>query len=483
MRKLLFIIVLTEVGCTTGENGTPGQSGPAGLPGLPCSVTELSNGGATVSCPDGTSVTIAPKRGERGPMGRRGRSGETGARGPRGPTGESGESGSPGERGARGRQGQQGDPGVDGVSCSVGLGADGCKQIECSDGTLEVLACPGELSDVIETDLPSDVTESETDSQDLSDVDEEVEPGMGDTLGATENICQGDRTINISSPTVTQDLLSLKACDVVEGSLTFLVPDNPGQNWILAIPDLSLVTGDLVAESQGIEMLALPGLVSVGGLLRLRADFTDFASLQDVGSIDLTHGSYAFPSLHTVKKDVLMDTVFDNSLWLKYVDAQFPELIEVGGDFRLLGELNTSSGFAQDVGPQLASTIAPKLTKIGGDLEVRRATGLRVSYPSLAALGGSLALTSLKDVTCVEFPALTHVNGSIGLANLGSLRFLDLSELQIVGLNFSVDNAKKLKKCMLQSVLVDSLVGGLISLNDVSEVGCSPEDPLSCSDL
>jgi len=83
-----------------------GSEGPQGQNGAPCSVTKNTDGSATITCPDGTTVTVPP-----------------GATGPGG------------EAGLDGDSGPKGDPGDSGVSCSIVDNGDGTKTITCTDGT------------------------------------------------------------------------------------------------------------------------------------------------------------------------------------------------------------------------------------------------------------------------------------------------------------------------------------------------------------
>lgn len=79
-------------------------SGPAGKDGLPCTVKDNGDGTATISCPDGTTVTVS--------------------------------NGTAGQNGQNGQNGMNGMNGTDGTSCSVTTNPDaGTKTIVCTDGT------------------------------------------------------------------------------------------------------------------------------------------------------------------------------------------------------------------------------------------------------------------------------------------------------------------------------------------------------------
>lgn len=86
-------------GCT-GSEGPIGPSGANGANGSSCSVTDNHDGTKTISCADGTSVTVTD-----------------------------------GNDGTNGSNGNNGDPGTDGVSCTVTDNGDGTKTISCTDDT------------------------------------------------------------------------------------------------------------------------------------------------------------------------------------------------------------------------------------------------------------------------------------------------------------------------------------------------------------
>ncbi len=74
-----------------GEQGEPGEPGPAGKDGTACTVADNNDGTKTISCDDGTSVTVS--------------------------------------------DGADGADGADGTSCTVADNGDGTKTISCDDGT------------------------------------------------------------------------------------------------------------------------------------------------------------------------------------------------------------------------------------------------------------------------------------------------------------------------------------------------------------
>lgn len=101
----------TEIIChgedgADGEQGPQGEQGEQGVPGEagadaePCTAVDNGDGTYTITCPDGTSVTL-----------------------------------SDGSQGPQGEQGEQGAAGADGEGCSATDNGDGSYTIECPDGT------------------------------------------------------------------------------------------------------------------------------------------------------------------------------------------------------------------------------------------------------------------------------------------------------------------------------------------------------------
>src|SRR4051794_31753164 len=91
MRTAPFLIAALLCSCT----------GPGGSDGKPCSVADNGDGTATITCPDGTKVTVTR-----------------------------------GSNGTNGTNGADGSNGVDGTSCTVTANPDaGTKTISCTDGT------------------------------------------------------------------------------------------------------------------------------------------------------------------------------------------------------------------------------------------------------------------------------------------------------------------------------------------------------------
>lgn len=80
-----------------------GDDGGTGAQGKPCSVESNGDGTSTISCPDGTSVTV--------------------------------NDGKPGDAGLPGDPGEAGPPGDAGVSCTIVDNNNGTKTITCTDGT------------------------------------------------------------------------------------------------------------------------------------------------------------------------------------------------------------------------------------------------------------------------------------------------------------------------------------------------------------
>lgn len=58
MRYMLVVLLLSLIGCGRGPIGPQGVPGPTGASAQPCNVQEVS-GGATVTCPNGSSSFIA----------------------------------------------------------------------------------------------------------------------------------------------------------------------------------------------------------------------------------------------------------------------------------------------------------------------------------------------------------------------------------------------------------------------------------------
>jgi len=134
-----------------GEAGLQGETGEPGLPGkdaTPCAVTDNEDGSVTITCGDGTEVTLAG--GQEGKPGADGKDGSSCAvtdneDGTKTVSCDDGTSvtlsnGTDGEDGPQGDPGAQGEPGKDGSSCSVATNEDGAKTITCDDGTSVTLA-------------------------------------------------------------------------------------------------------------------------------------------------------------------------------------------------------------------------------------------------------------------------------------------------------------------------------------------------------
>ncbi len=108
---------LAAAGCS-GDTGPEGAEGPQGAPGADgasCTAVDNGDGSMTISCEDGTSVTVM--NGEDGEDGQDGQDGDNGAAGGVGATGP------------------EGPPGPAGTSCTVVDNEDGTKTISCDDGT------------------------------------------------------------------------------------------------------------------------------------------------------------------------------------------------------------------------------------------------------------------------------------------------------------------------------------------------------------
>lgn len=94
---------------TAACSGDDGSAGTKGKNGEPCTVKANTDGTATITCADGTTVTV--NGGKDGDSGTPGQPGDPGEAGPPGPTGDSG------------------------TSCTIVDNNDGTKTITCTDGT------------------------------------------------------------------------------------------------------------------------------------------------------------------------------------------------------------------------------------------------------------------------------------------------------------------------------------------------------------
>jgi hypothetical protein len=108
-------------------------------PAAPCTVTENADGSASISCPDGSSATVAP--GTNGVDGTNGSNGSTGA------DGNDGTNGTDGTNGSDGVDGADGVDGTDGLTCLIQTDFFGDRSKECSDGSSEHVFI-GELTPV-----------------------------------------------------------------------------------------------------------------------------------------------------------------------------------------------------------------------------------------------------------------------------------------------------------------------------------------------
>lgn len=115
------LVLMAFAFATAGCEGPEGPAGAAGAAGKSCTVTDNQDGTKTVTCEDGTSVTLYD-----------GEDGGTGPTGPKGDKGDAGEAGTPGEDGENGLPGEDGE---DGLSCTVLDNGNGSKTISCEDGT------------------------------------------------------------------------------------------------------------------------------------------------------------------------------------------------------------------------------------------------------------------------------------------------------------------------------------------------------------
>jgi OmcA/MtrC family decaheme c-type cytochrome len=103
--------VLVAVTCVVLA-GCSGPSGEDGKDGKPCTVKDNADGTATISCPDGSTVTV-----------------------------RNGTNGTNGTDGMNGANGANGSNGMNGTSCMVSDGPDaGLRTISCSDGTSVVVS-------------------------------------------------------------------------------------------------------------------------------------------------------------------------------------------------------------------------------------------------------------------------------------------------------------------------------------------------------
>lgn len=109
---------LTTVGCSDGEDGSS------------CTVNENASGSATITCEDGSEVTV-----DSSPATAGGQDGSDGMAGVAGADGSPGAAGEDGADGAQGPAGQDGADGVAGTNCSVTDNGNGTVTITCGDGS------------------------------------------------------------------------------------------------------------------------------------------------------------------------------------------------------------------------------------------------------------------------------------------------------------------------------------------------------------
>ncbi len=60
---IMFVALVGLSGCA-GKDGSNGAAGVPGIPGEPspsCTVNQLDDGGAVITCPDGTSAVVEPR--------------------------------------------------------------------------------------------------------------------------------------------------------------------------------------------------------------------------------------------------------------------------------------------------------------------------------------------------------------------------------------------------------------------------------------
>jgi len=140
------VLASLALGACSGSKGDQGDQGPAGAPGEPCTVEgktitcgdtsvtvadgvdgssctaqDKGDGTKTISCDDGTAITVA-----------NGRDGDPGAPGAPGEDGEDGQDGLPGQNGQNGQDGQ------DGVSCTAVDNGDGSMTITCGQTVVTI---------------------------------------------------------------------------------------------------------------------------------------------------------------------------------------------------------------------------------------------------------------------------------------------------------------------------------------------------------
>ncbi|OIP31976.1 MAG: hypothetical protein AUK47_21470 [Deltaproteobacteria bacterium CG2_30_63_29] len=109
-----FVLVVNAVLLAAGLVSGCGSDGKAGKDGVLCSVAQNTDGSATISCDDGSSVTVTGGVGEQGPAG------------------------DPGVAGATGDTGAVGDPGVAGVPGDPGTPGESCGAVDNNDGTYTI---------------------------------------------------------------------------------------------------------------------------------------------------------------------------------------------------------------------------------------------------------------------------------------------------------------------------------------------------------
>ena len=421
MRKLWVVLpLLSLLGAECG--GTSGN----------CTVTKnAATGVATITCPDGTSVDVAP-----------------------------GSAGKDGVNGTNGTDGKDGANGKDGQTCTVTKDADaGVTTIACADGTTATVedGADGQKGDKGDTGQKGD----KGDKGDPGDAGAPGAPGLVslvkmDAEPAGTNCTSGGTKVQSGLDTskngqledgeVTQTRYLCtpaggsggggSGCTTLEGSYT-VTNTLDWQNLVNS--GCTALTGSLVINAPGLTTLAPAApLTSVG---RIHVVFN--AQLTEFGS--------SLANLTTVTGDI---SLIQNGV---LASVQFAKLASVSGSLEVSGNA------------LLASVSLPKLATGGAAVKVAdNATLTSLGLPELTGVTGSLEVSGNALLASVSLPKLTTVGGSFNVSNNAALTSLALSELTTVTGTFDFTQ---------NPLLVTFSLPKVTSVNGAASIGCADAFP------
>jgi hypothetical protein len=222
MRRIALILAVVLSSCGTAE-----------VRGFPCSLEDNEDGSYTLSCSDGTSITIS--------------------------------------NGKDGRDGEDGQDGEDGESCSVSEPEEGTKLITCTDGT-SVSVHDGEQG---QTGYSCSVVDNGNGTSTVG-----CEDGTSATVKDGE-LCEvtpnGDGTkVIISCP---NDYV-VEGEAVIEGMISIL--DSVTE---ALVRNYSIITDSLYLNSKSMSSIDLPNLREIGNLLWMDTSSIETVELPAVTSI------------------------------------------------------------------------------------------------------------------------------------------------------------------------------------------------------